>query len=214
MKEKYNYDKSKINKALINYVEENIFPEYNKNESGHGIEHILKVINKSIKISQNYNVDINIVYTVAAYHDIGHHIDKDNHEKVSADMMLQDKKLKEFFSDIKLNTIKEAIEDHRASSGLEPRNIYGKIISAADKNMSVQDAITRTYSYTKKHYPNFTQQEILEEIYRHINDKFGVNGYAKVYIKDEEFENFKKEIIDLLKNKTNFFKKVRSIIDI
>lgn len=208
----YNYDKSNINPTIINYIENKIFPEYNLNEASHGINHILKVINKSLKIAQNYDVNINMVYVIAAYHDIGHHINKDTHEKISADIMIKDKKLKEFFSDNELNIIQIAIEDHRASSGIEPRNIYGKIISAADKNMSVQEAISRTYLYTKKHNPNFTYQEILDEIYRHINDKFGENGYAKVYIKDEEFENFKKEIIELLKDKTNFFEKVHSII--
>lgn len=206
------YDKSNINQTLINYIENEIFPQYDLNEAGHGINHILKVINKSLKIAQNYDVDINMVYVIAAYHDIGHHIDKDNHEKISADMMIQDKKLKEFFSDDELRTIQIAIEDHRASSGKEPRNIYGKIISAADKNMSVEETITRTYLYTKKHYPNFTYQEILDEIYRHIEDKFGENGYAKIYIKDEDFEAFKKEIIELLKDKNKFFEKVRSII--
>lgn len=208
----FNYDKSNINSDLINYIECEIFPKYDLNEASHGINHILKVINKSLKISQNYDVNLDIVYVVASYHDIGHHIDKDNHEKISADMMMQDKKLKDFFIDNELETIKIAIEDHRASSKKVPRNIYGKIISAADKNMNVPDAIIRTYLYTKSHYPEFTYQEILEEIYRHLEDKFGENGYAKVYIKDEEFEDFKKEIIELLKDKNKFLERVKNII--
>lgn len=209
----YSYDKSKIDTNLINYIEKNIFPQYDLNESGHGIEHILNVINKSLNISKNYDVNINIVYVVASYHDIAHHIDKDNHEILSADIMIKDENLKKFFSKDELEIIKNAIEDHRASKGVMPRTIYGKIISAADKNMSIEEAITRTYLYTKKHYPNFTNQEVLDEIYRHIEDKFGKNGYAKVYIKDEQFENFKKETIELLKDKTKFFEKVHSVID-
>ncbi len=207
------YDKSNINPELVNYIENEIFPKYDLNEASHGINHILKVINKSLNISKNYDVDLDIVYTVAAYHDIGHHIDKDNHEKISAELMSQDKILKQFLSEDKIEIVKIAIEDHRASSGKEPRNIYGKIISAADKNMSIEEAITRTYLYSKKHYPQFTNQEILDEIYRHIEDKFGENGYAKVYIKDESFENFKKETIELLKDKNKFFERVKLIID-
>lgn len=209
----FKYDKSNISPNLVNYIENEIFPKYDLNEAAHGINHILKVINKSFKISKNYDVDLDIVYVVAAYHDIGHHIDKDTHEIISAQIMAQDEKLKEFFSNDKIEIIKTAIEDHRASSTKEPRNIYGKIISAADKNMSVEEAITRTYLYTKKHYPEFTYQEVLEEIYRHIEDKFGKNGYAKVYIKDEEFENFKNESIELLEDKDKFFEKVHLIID-
>ena len=36
-----------INKKLIDYVENNIFPIYSKNDSGHGIEHIKYVIARS-----------------------------------------------------------------------------------------------------------------------------------------------------------------------
>ena len=39
------------------------------------------------------DVNYNMVYVIAAYHDIGHHIDRKNHEKVSADIMCQDKNL-------------------------------------------------------------------------------------------------------------------------
>ena len=208
----YNYDKSNINPKLISYIENDIFPKYDLNESGHGIDHILNVINKSLKISKNYDVNLDIVYAVAAYHDIGHHIDKEKHEKISAEIMVEDDKLKEFFSCEELEIIKYAIEDHRASSGIEPRNIYGKIVSAADKQMTVEDAISRTYFYSKRHNPEFSHTEILNEVYRHLEDKFGRNGYAKVYIKDEEFENFKKELIKLLDNKDNFFEKVNIII--
>lgn len=208
----YNYDKTNLNPDLVTYIETTIFPQYDLNEAGHGITHILNVINKSLKISKNYDVNLNIVYTVASYHDIGHHINKDEHEKISADLMIKDKNLAKFFSDSELNIIKTAIEDHRASSNTSPRNIYGKIVSAADKNMTIEDAIIRTYMYTKRHHPDFNKQEVLEEIYNHIEDKFGINGYAKVYIKDEDFENLKKETIALLSNKENFYSKVNEII--
>lgn len=209
---KYNYDKININPDLINYIENEIFPQYDLNEAGHDINHILNVINKSLKISKNYDVDLDIVYVVAAYHDIGHHINKDEHERISADLMIKDKKLSIFFTNDELDIIKMAIEDHRASSGIEPRNIYGKIISAADKKMNVTEAITRTYFYTKNHHPNFNHQEILEEIHNHLENKFGKNGYAKVYIKDEDFEEFKKELIKLLSDKVKFNNKVNEII--
>ena len=89
-----------INPKLKQYIEANIFPEYEKNEKGHGIGHIQDVIQRSFRlISQNHlTVDPNIVYTVCAYHDIGHHIDAKQHEKISAEMMAKDKHLPEFFT--------------------------------------------------------------------------------------------------------------------
>lgn len=201
---KYIYDKTNINSELIKYIEKNIFPIYDLNEIGHGINHIITVINHSLDIAKNYNVNLDLVYTVASYHDIGHHIDSKNHEKISAEIMIKDNNLKTFFTFEELNIIKLAIEDHRASNTHEPRNLYGKIISAADKNLNVQTAIKRSFTYTQKYHPEFTTEELLKEVYTHLEDKFGINGYAKVYIKDNYFESFKSEIISLLSNKENF----------
>ena len=74
-----------INKELKEYIENNIFPEYNKNDEGHNLDHIKYIIERSLKfakIVQDINVDM--VYTIAVYHDLGHHIDKKNHEKISS----------------------------------------------------------------------------------------------------------------------------------
>ena len=86
-----------INKKLKEYIENNIFSEYEKNDKGHNLEHIKYVINRSIKFADTIpDIDYNIVYTVAAYHDIGHHIDPKKHELISAEIMYADDKLKEF----------------------------------------------------------------------------------------------------------------------
>lgn len=106
----------------------------------------------------------------------------------------------------------QAVEDHRASSSHEPRNLYGKIISAADKNHTVETAIQRTYLYGIKYFPEYSKNQIYERIYNHLDEKFGKNGYAKVYIKDEDFESFKNELIELLENKELFFEKITEVI--
>jgi len=199
---------NQIKEEVRQYIEINVFPEYEKNEEGHGIKHIQDVIRRSFDIIEqnDLKVDYNIVYVIAAYHDIGHHIDAKNHEKVSAEIMSEDKKLEKFFSMEELNIIKEAIEDHRASSDSEPRSIYGKIVSSADRNNTVEQCLERTYSYRKKHSPEATDEEIYEESYNHLNRKFGYNGYAKFYFKDREYEKFLQDIRDLLEDKENFYK--------
>ncbi len=117
-----------VNEELKRYVEQNIFPQYILNDKGHQIEHIKYVINRCSKLSKNMDVDNNMLYVIAAYHDIGHHIDYKNHEIVSAQIMYNDINLNKFFSNENLIIMKEAIEDHRASLDREPRNIYGKLI--------------------------------------------------------------------------------------
>ena len=113
-----------IRKELKNYIEEEIFKEYEKNEEGHGINHIKYVINRSLEFSKEIkDINTEMVYVIAAYHDIGHHIDKDNHEKVSAEILIKDNNLKKFFTAEELKIMHDAVEDHRASSKTEPRSI-------------------------------------------------------------------------------------------
>ena len=195
-----------INKELQKYIEQNIFPEYSKNEKAHDIEHIKYVINRSFKLVEenNLNININIVYVVAAYHDIGHHIDPKTHEIISAAIMSKDKNLHMFFNDEELSLIKEAIEDHRASSNHEPRSIYGKIVSTADRNNTVEDCVWRSYFYGKRLNPEATDEELFDRAYEHLKLKFGENGYAKFYFKDKQYDDFLKELRELLKNKKKF----------
>ena len=185
-----------INKELKQYIENNIFPEYNKNEIGHGINHIKYVIDRSFQLVKENNLDVNLdmVYVIASYHDIGHHIDSKRHEIISAEIMSKDKNLEKFFNKEELQIIKEAIEDHRASSDHDPRTIYGKIVSSADRNNTIEDCLERTYTYGKKLNPDATDEELYERSYDVLVNKFGVKGYAKFYFKDQVYEQFLKDI--------------------
>lgn len=142
-----------IRKKLKEYIENKIFKEYEKNEKGHGIEHIKYVIRRSLTFSKQLkNINEEMVYTIAAYHDIGHHIDKDNHEKISAEILLKDNNLKEFF----------------------------------------------------------TEEEIYEECMKHLNKKFGKNGYAtkKMYFEDKEYKEYLKTMAELTENRKKFFEEM------
>ena len=177
-----------VNEELKKYIDENVLKEYNKNEIGHGINHIHYVIDRSFELIKENNLDVNndMVYTIAAYHDIGHHKE--------------------------LTIIKEAIEDHRASMEGEPRSIYGKIVSSADRNNTVEDCLSRTYTYGKKLNPNATDEELFLRAYDVLSKKFGENGYAKFYFKDKKYEEFLKEIRNLLKDKENYINTQRNYI--
>lgn len=194
-----------MNNKLIDYIENNVFPEYSKNEQGHGIEHINYVIDRCMRFAEQFdNIDLNILYTIAAFHDIAHHIDKNNHEKLSAEMFYQNEDMKQFFTEEERIIIKEGIEDHRASSVSVPRSDYGKIISSADRSTDVDEFLKRTHSYTIKHQPNSTTDEMLQRAYEHTMQKYGKDGYAKHYVIDEEYNRFRNEINNLLSNKDLF----------
>lgn len=204
----------KINEDLKKYIEENIFPEYAKNDLGHNIKHIQYVIDRSFKFADTVpNVNYDIVYTVAAYHDIGHHIDSKRHEIVSGEIMSKDENLKRFFSADELKIIKEAIEYHRASADHEPRSIYGKIVSTADRNNTVEACLKRSYTYGRKLNPKATDDELFDRAYEHLKIKFGENGYAKFFFKDDVYEKFLKDIRDLLSDKDNYIETQRDYIN-
>jgi len=203
-----------LNNELQNYIERNIFPEYNKNEKAHGIEHIKWVINRSFELVEQNKLDVNknMVYVIAAYHDIGHYMDSKMHEIISADIMFKDKKLSDFFTQEELITIKEAIEDHRASAKKDPRSIYGKIVSSADRNNTIEDCFLRTYIYGKKLNSNATDEELFNRAYDVLVNKFGENGYAKFYFEDKQYEDFLTDLRELLKDKENYINMQREYI--
>lgn len=199
-----------INEELKQYIEENIFPSYAKNDLGHNLDHIQYVIGRSLKFAGMVpDINYQMVYVIAAYHDIGHYIDAKNHEKVSSEMLLADQNLSKWFSQEEIKIMGDAVYDHRASLEGEPRSIYGKIVSSADRNTAIDLPLKRTYEYRVKHNPNASLDEIIEESRLHLMNKFGKEGYAKekMYFPDEEYDAFLKDIAALTSDPTLFRKR-------
>ena len=80
----------------------------------------------------------------------------------------------------------EAVEDHRASSGHEPRSIYGKIVAEADRLIDVDTVIRRTVQYGLKHYPALTEEEQYERMCAHLREKYLEGGYLRLWIPESE----------------------------
>lgn len=189
----------KVNTKIKEYVKENIFPDYDPH-AGHGLPHINYVIRRSLNFAEQApEVNIDMVYTIAAYHDIGRKVDNEHHEIESAKIFLNDDFMKDIFNVNERKLIAEAIEDHRASSKHEPRSIYGKIVSSADRNNSVEQILDRIYDYTKSLHPDFTEDEILADACLHLRKKYGKNGYAssKMFFHDPDYEQFMQDVEDL-----------------
>lgn len=204
----------RLNKDLQYYIEKNIFPLYDDNFIGDGKDRVEYVINRSQKIIKENKLDINdnILYTAISYHDIRKNNDEKGHELISAEIMFNDEFLKKFFTREQLLLIKEAIEDQRANMEKEPRNIYGKILSSASRNSTVEQCLERSYKYGKKKNPNATDEELFEGSYKALLNKFGEDGYAKFYFKDSTYEHFLHDIRKLLSEKDKFIDKQRKHI--
>ena len=197
---KYKTKQKIINPKLKKYIQNVIDYYYNMNDKGHGVEHAEYVINRSMNFAdQIENINYEMVYVIAAYHDVAHHIDAKNHEAISGRMLREDEKLKEFFDDEQIRIMSEAVEDHRSSMEAEPRSIYGKIVSSADRNTSVEVTLKRSYSYNKRHFPELNDDEIIEKCRKFLLKKYGLEGYArsKMYFDDKEYERYLENITKL-----------------
>lgn len=128
-----------VNPELKRYIESKVFPEYSKNDQGHGIVHIREVIRRSFALKSTLKLDLddNMIYTIAACHDLGKYEEVkggEKHAKIAGRKFISDSNMSEFFSDEQRDTIKEAIEDHSSSLEDMPRSKYGELVSSADRN--------------------------------------------------------------------------------
>lgn len=55
-----------------------------------------------MKIAEDYNVNLDMVFAVAAYHDIGIMYGRENHNITSGDYLLKDNSLNKWFTDEQL----------------------------------------------------------------------------------------------------------------
>lgn len=159
-------------------------PRYEDFDKAHDCRHAFTVMSHSLQLTKFYDVDIAMVYTIAAYHDLGLSEGRATHHTASARIVREDERLRQFFTQEQIETIADAVEDHRASNTREPRTIYGKIIAEADRIIDADTIMTRTVQYGLSHYPTLTKEEHIERAVTHIHEKYGRGGYLKLWISE------------------------------
>lgn len=167
---------------LQRYIYEKIIPQYANFDKAHQIDHVEYVIEESLKLALYYEVDSSMVYTIAAYHDLGLCEGRELHHIVSGKMLLADETLRRWFTDDQMQQMKEAIEDHRASNKYAPRSIYGKIVAEADRMIDPEVTLRRTVQYGLSHYPEMNREQQYERFCKHLADKYAEGGYLKLWI--------------------------------
>lgn len=192
-----------VDSKLKEYCLKEIIPIYELNDRGHSKHHIEYVLKRAFEISKNYDVDYNILYVSVIFHDIACHIDRETHEVLSAEYAYNDCYLKKFFSEEEMIVIRNAIEDHRASSKHIPRNIYGRILSSADRKVEIKEYLISSLGFN---FNKMSKEELIEDSYKHAINKFGKEGYAtdKFYVDDDKYAKFLKNIQYLIEHKEYF----------
>ena len=126
---------SQVNLDLMHFVETQILPRYAAFGRSHGLEHVTRVIRNALALVSVTGADIDMVYCIAAYHDLGMSGPRAIHHVTGGKILAQDARLRKWFSPEQIKIMKEAVEDHRASASHAPRSIYGKIIAEADRDL-------------------------------------------------------------------------------
>ena len=175
-----------VNPTIIEYIEQSILPRYDHFDAAHQRDHAEEVIARSLTLAEHYDVDENMVYTIAAYHDTGLCEGRDTHHLVSGRIIREDTKLREWFDEAQIETMAQAAEDHRASSGHEPRSIYGKIVAEADRLISPEKVIRRTIQFGLDHYPELDKEGQYQRFKAHLLEKYSDTGYLKLWLPESD----------------------------
>lgn len=175
-----------VSTTLTDYIERKILPRYDHFDAAHQRNHAEEVIERSLALAEHYEVDMNMVYAIAAYHDTGLCEGRDMHHLVSGRIIREDRKLRNWFSEEQIETMAQAAEDHRASSGHEPRSIYGKIVAEADRLITPEKVIRRTIQFGLDHYPELDKEEQYQRFRQHLLEKYSDSGYLRLWIPESD----------------------------
>ncbi len=191
---------------LVEFVETRILPRYAEFDKAHNLSHVNRVIRNSISLARQTGADMNMVYVVAAYHDLGLCGPRAIHHLTSGKILMQDARLKRWFSSEQIKVMKEAVEDHRASASHAPRSIYGKIVAEADRDLTPETVIRRTIQFGLANYQEMDMEEHWKRFCQHMAEKYSVNGYIRLWIHGSENERNLNELRSLIVNPTEMRK--------
>ena len=185
-----------VNQELKDYIASNIFPEYQKNDGGHNLVHILEVIRRSFALNDTFKLglDDNMMYAIASCHDWGKYEDHETHNLIAARNFMNDEGMKNFFNDEERKIIKEAIEDHRSSKEDEPRSVYGKLISSADRNTRIEIVFIRSFFVAHERMPETNIEEYLDYTIKRLSKKYDEANPENMFFEDESFTKKRKRI--------------------
>ena len=100
---------------------------------------------------------------------------------------------------------------HRASNNKPPRTIYGKIVAEADRIIDSHTIMSRTIQYGLSNYPTLTKEEHIERAVAHIREKYGEDGYLKLWISESDNAARLQEFRTLISNEVLLIECLRRI---
>ena len=193
-----NYQSSTPSLDLVDFIETQILPRYAAFDRAHNMEHVTRVIRSSLELVKATGADVNMAYTIAAYHDLGMIGHRADHHIRGGKILAADARLKKWFSPEQIKIMKEAVEDHRASASRAPRSIYGKIVAEADRDIDTETVVRRTVQFGFSNYPEMDKEGHWKRFKEHMDNKYSKEGYIRLWIPNSPNARKLNELRDLI----------------
>lgn len=147
----------------IEKIKKEVFNLLNNDDSGHGMDHINRVLKLSLKFAEKENADKYIVALIALLHDVDDYklFGEENAKNLpNARYIMKSVDIPDEIQNKVLSSL-ECIGYSKSLKGIRPTTIEGKIVSDADMcdAMGV-NGIIRTNKYSKKNGKPFFDRNI------------------------------------------------------
>ena len=205
-----------VNPELKAFIEAEIIPEYKSFGRSHNVEHVRRVISNSLELAKflgDGKIDEDMAYAIAAYHDLGMSGPREIHHITSGKILMEDTRLRKWFSPEQLLVMKEAVEDHRASSDHAPRSVYGRIVAEADRDLEPDVVFTRAIEYGLEHYPELGKEAQWRRFAKHMDEKYSSNGYITLWIPGSTNERNLKQVRAVIADRNALRRTFNEIFD-
>lgn len=205
-----------VNPELEAFIEAEIIPEYKNFGRSHNVEHVRRVISNSLELAKflgDGKLDEDMAYAIAAYHDLGMSGPREIHHITSGKMLMEDSRLRKWFSSEQIQVMKEAVEDHRASSDHAPRSVYGRIVAEADRDLEPDVVFTRAIEYGLEHYPELGKEAQWRRFAKHMDEKYSSNGYITLWIPGSTNERNLKQVRAVIADRNALRRTFNEIFD-
>lgn len=202
-----------MHEDLRDYIETEILPRYETFDAAHRTDHVRTVIEQSLTLAAHYDTSEEMVYVIAAYHDLGLTDGRERHHIRSGELLAADETLRRWFTEEEMNTMREAVEDHRASAEREPRTVYGRIVAEADRCIDAETVLRRTIQYGLEHCPELDREAQYARCCEHLGQKYADGGYLRLWIPHSENARRLEELRALIRRPEELRRRFDAIYD-
>jgi len=139
---------------MIEEVRKKVYDLLKNDDSGHGVDHVERVFNLSIRFAQKENANIELTSLIALLHDVDDYklFGEENAKNLSnAKRIMKELNIDKSIQEKVINTL-ERFGYSKAIHGIRPELLEGKIVSDADMcDVVGVNGIIRVFKYSLKY---------------------------------------------------------------